>query len=97
MSPLLPRVARAASANVNAPRTCDGPSGVAGPGESAGDGGPKGKARVRVVVVGWSGSGRRRRRWCASEGVNTGAAGLSLLVFVLVSEAGVAGPFSESL
>jgi len=80
MPPLLLRVARAASANVNAPRTCDGPSGVAGPGESAGDAGPKAKARV-------VGSSSRRPRRCASEGVNTGAAGLSL-VFVLVSNAG---------
>jgi hypothetical protein len=81
--PLLRPVARAASANVHAPRTCDGPSGVAGPGESAGDrdAGPNANARV----VGSSSS--RRRRGCAREGVNTGAAGLSLVVFVLVSNA----------
>ena len=70
--PPLPRcAARAAIANVNAPRIDD--DGVAGPGESAGDGGAKVKGRA-------VGSSRRR---CASEGVNTGAAGLSL-VFVLV-------------
>jgi hypothetical protein len=90
MPPLLRRGARAASANVNAPRTRDGPRGVAGPGESAGDAGPKAKARVPAV-----GPGSSSRRWRTSEGVNTGAAGLSRVFVVLVSNA-PAGAAPES-
>jgi hypothetical protein len=76
----LPRAARAANANANAFRTGDG---VAGPAESAGDAGalsfplPTCVAGAKARMVG--------SRRCVGEGVNTGAAGLSLVLVLNAS------------
>ncbi len=76
----LPRAARAANANANAFRTGDG---VAGPAESAGDAGALSfPLLTRVAGAKARTVGSRR---CVGKGVNTGAAGLSL---VLVLNAG---------